>query len=249
MRWVIYAVIVVILLGCTTQKTPEADVDNKTAVGAAQDASPETQEALFEQTISDVWISTEDGLSLSSTYYSSESDEGVILLHMLDHDRHTWDSFAEKLQDEGYHVISLDLRGHGESDLDWRDFSDEDFKDMVFDAKAAADYLKSKGAESYHIAGASIGANIALNYAATDKAVEKVILLSPGIKYRGVSAETVIENKVFIAASEDDTYSAESSRQMAENLDATLELFPGNAHGTDILSSVSGFDAALIVWL
>ena len=52
-----------------------------------------------------------------SYYKSAEGKESpaVILLHDRDGNRQIWKPVAEKLQEEGYAVVSVDLRGHGES--------------------------------------------------------------------------------------------------------------------------------------
>lgn len=64
---------------------------------------------------------TKDGVSIAITYYESPSGEEspvVVLLHMSNGNRFVWQNqngFAEKLQVAGYAVITVDLRGSGES--------------------------------------------------------------------------------------------------------------------------------------
>lgn len=72
-----------------------------------------------------VTFETDDGFSLKGTYYKSSKEEEapvVVLLHMKDENRFVWQNgknepggFAKKLQSEGYAVITVDLRLHGES--------------------------------------------------------------------------------------------------------------------------------------
>lgn len=91
----------------------------------------------------------------------------------------------------GFSVIAIDLRGHGASEGNWRSFSPREFNAVVLDVKAAKDYLISRGVKPGRmgIVGASIGANIALRYAAEDGEIKTVVLLSPGLNYRGVAIE------------------------------------------------------------
>jgi pimeloyl-ACP methyl ester carboxylesterase len=63
-------------------------------------------------------IITKDGLALSATYYpSSRKKEAsvVVLLHGLTGNHLDWGKLPERLQKEGYAVLAVDLRGHGQS--------------------------------------------------------------------------------------------------------------------------------------
>lgn len=63
-------------------------------------------------------ITTKDGVPLKITFYPSVRGKEaavVILLHMKDGNRFVWKDFAERLQKEEFAVVTVDLRGHGES--------------------------------------------------------------------------------------------------------------------------------------
>lgn len=65
---------------------------------------------------------TKDGVNIHITYYKSNAGAEtpvIVLLHMNEGNRFVWQNgFAERLQAEGYAVITADLRGHGESKPD-----------------------------------------------------------------------------------------------------------------------------------
>jgi pimeloyl-ACP methyl ester carboxylesterase len=198
--------------------------------------------------VTDVTLTTSDGITINGTYYntSEEGSPGVILLHMLSRNRNDWQEFARDLQDLDYRVLAIDLRGHGESDLDWKEFMPgEGFTDMLMDVTASKEYLLEEGTgeKDIVIIGGSIGSNLALNYAAGDKDIKGVVLLSPGLDYRGVQTEETMvaygERPIFIIASEGDTYSADSSRKLYSLAkgDAKIKIYPADAHGTWILQS------------
>ena len=118
---------------------------------------------------------------------------------------------------------------------------------MVLDVKAAKQFLittKNANPNYISIVGASIGANIAINYAALDPTIKSVVLLSPGINYRGVSTEQAItkykNNSIYIAATEGDSEAADSSKILCEkiNCDGNLKIYSGgsNSHGTNMFS-------------
>lgn len=230
-----------LVAGCAT--APKAARPEAAEAGAPD--QPEREE---------LTLTTSDGFSLAATYYPSLADgtKGIVLLHMLGKDRSTWDIFARRAQALGYHVIAIDLRGHGESDGSWNDFSDDDFNAAVNDVEAAVAALEERGVSEIALAGASIGANLVLRYAAEND-VTAVVLLSPGLEYHGVRTDDAIAattEPLFIAVAEGDSYAAESSHALEEmGSDVTLAAKAGKKHGTDMFSSDPALETEIFDWL
>ncbi|MGE0151055.1 MAG: alpha/beta fold hydrolase [Reyranellaceae bacterium] len=59
---------------------------------------------------------TKDGLSLAADAYGRPGDRPVLLAHGGGQTRHAWGGTARALAEHGCYAVSLDLRGHGESD-------------------------------------------------------------------------------------------------------------------------------------
>lgn len=58
-----------------------------------------------------------DGANLKATFFAAaKPGPGVLLLHQCNRQRKIWDDLAKQLSDAGIHVLTLDLRGFGESD-------------------------------------------------------------------------------------------------------------------------------------
>lgn len=75
--------------------------------GNAEDVKPR-QETLIAK----------DGFRIATTYWpTGQKQEGgvVVLLHALNGNQLDWGTLPKQLQDEGYAVIAVDLRGHGQS--------------------------------------------------------------------------------------------------------------------------------------
>src|SRR3989344_2272608 len=172
---------------------------------------------------------TEDGVTVVGDYYEGGGEKAVLLLHMMPASRASWIAFANKLVAEGWSALSIDLRGHGESisgpsgTLDYKNFSDGEHQASIVDVESGIEYLVQRGMKEISIAGASIGANLALVYAAEHPNIHSVILLSPGLDYRGVNTEAVAPKiseptRVYLIASQEDDYSAASVRDLYENL-------------------------------
>lgn len=198
--------------------------------------------------IQDVDFKTEDGFTIYATLYGNSSS-GIVLLHMLNSGRSAWKGLAERLA-ENYTVLAVDLRGHGQSiGVDgtrkvWQSFTEDDFNRMTLDVKAAKEFLLTQNVKDVTLIGASIGANIALKYAAYDRDIRAVVLLSPGYEYRGVNiTETVksYDRPVLLAASSEDIYSADTAKYLyffAAGM-KRMHIFSGAGHGTDMLGRTS----------
>jgi alpha-beta hydrolase superfamily lysophospholipase len=186
-------------------------------------------------------LTTRDGVKISYNYFDSNSNKGVILLHELSKNKETWDDFAIKLTQQGYKIIAIDLRGHGKSDLDFKSFNSNDYINMALDVEEANNFLREKGANKISIIGASIGANLALNYVTQSDDIQTIILLSPGEDYRGVTTLDKISRfskPILIVSSKEDKYAFESSKRLSE-LSNNVEFIEleGDEHGTEMLSS------------
>jgi dienelactone hydrolase len=124
----------------------------------------------------------------------------------------------------------------------YESFSEDDFNDMVIDVKAAKEFLISKNLDpdNVSIVGASIGANVALNYAASNPTIESIVLLSPGLNYKGVSTTETIKQyngPIYIAVTSGDG-SADDSRVLCDEINCGENLIykGSNSHGTDMFS-------------
>ena len=218
---------------------------------ATKSPSPLPPEKKKSMTVVD--LLTEDGVRIRGTYYrpAEINVPGIVLLHMLGRNRDDWATFAGKLQNAGYGVIAIDLRGHGDSG------GKRDWAKMVNDVAAATGFLRSQpeiDPQRIVIVGASIGANVAINYAAHDSAISGVALLSPGLDYRGVKTENAVREyaarPLFIAASQEDGYAAQSSQKLATLAQGphTLLILENQGHGTQMLGKDNGLEDALFQW-
>ncbi len=184
---------------------------------------------------------TEDGVRISYTFVEGTNEAGVILLHMLNRNQQDYEGFARLLSENTYPVLAFDFRGHGGSDGRWEEFSPDDFKAMVYDVRAAEEFLAKKGLKKVILVGASIGANTALVRAAENSLVKGVVALSPGLEYRSVQTEDAVKKiqvPVLYVASKEDEYSALSAQRLHNLTRAPAEilLYEQVGHGTQMLA-------------
>lgn len=206
-----------------------------------------------------------DGLRLRGTLYTPGRADppGLVLLHMLGSDRSAWRPFAQQAVRQGYMVLAFDLRGHGDSTvseggrISFRAMDTADWKTAIADVAHAKQALVEAGADPADVGlvGASIGANLALLYARRDPQIQALVLISPGEAYRGLESLPAMEGfrrrPVLILAAEGDSHSAETARRMKDLAHEYCELriYPGTAHGTDLLASADTASGQIFLWL
>lgn len=219
----------------------------------------------------DIEFRTSDGVTIHGCYRSVPAHSPVVIvLHMMPATKESWRVFQEKLWSVGFGSLAIDLRGHGssvhkgEEVLDYRTFSDMEHQEKTRDVAAAVDFFISRGIPLSRIAfaGASIGANLALQFQAEHKEVSASVLLSPGLDYRGIKTEPLVQGlahtqAVFLSAARGDiSRSGSSCADMAEALftilpsrNKKLSVVDGKEHGTDMFAANPKLMDDIIRWL
>ena len=184
---------------------------------------------------------------LNGAYYepSRRPAPGIVLLHMLRRTHADWDPAASQLSDAG--ICSGCAR-----------FPEAATRSGVaLDVRAAKAFLRERPeviGSSLGIAGASIGANLAVLDAADDPGVLSIALLSPGIDYKGLRTEAAMKRfgarPALLAGSTKDPYAARSIRQLATIGPGLREvrLTDSVAHGTVLLARDPELIGALVDW-
>ncbi|HEY2381918.1 MAG TPA: alpha/beta fold hydrolase [Terriglobia bacterium] len=112
----------------------------------------------------------------------------VLLLHGYGEDRSVWKDFSRQLIERGWAVMTLDLRGHGESRMkngiavqlspEWRTNS----REFPLDLDPALDWLKSRprvDGRKIVVIGSDIGADLALIASGRFPEVRTVVAINP----------------------------------------------------------------------
>lgn len=210
-----------------------------------------------------IGLTTSDNVTIVGDYYApaAASARGLLLLHMMPAERTSWRAFADKMEVAGWHVLAIDLRGHGQSQggpSGYQSFSDAEHQASRLDVDAGAEFLKSKGVTSLSFGGASIGANLALQYLAEHAEARAAFLLSPGLEYRGVATEPAARSlrpgqAVYYAASADDAYSADTIRKLfgaaPSGVVREIKRFDTAGHGTTMFEREPSFMDEIAAWL
>lgn len=181
--------------------------------------------------------------------------KGVVMAHMMGRDSTDWAYLAKRLQTTKMSTIAVDLRGHGKSAKAGTTLTASDYPAMVADLKAGVSWLRSRGITEVSCVGASIGANLCAHLGAEDPKIVNLVLLSPGLNYKGVTSGGALKaygnRPVLIVAAEDDRFAPRSAEAL-ENVargQVHYELLPEGGHGTKMLTRSPNLESLVMSWL
>jgi len=194
-------------------------------------AAPAVDEAVSGQSAAEESLRflTPDNQELAGTLFGAGT-RGIVLAHMRGRDESTWFDFARTAAGNGFFVLTFSFRGYGDS-------SGERDTDLDVDLIAAVHLLQSRGAADVVVMGASMGGTATVNVAAR-LALAGAVSLSAPADFIGLAAldvaNQITEPLLVVAARKDQPY-ADAAAAMSDAAPAArLQIFEGNAHGTNL---------------
>ena len=200
----------------------------------------------------DAVIKAADGIDLKVTYFSpGRPGPGMLLLHQCNMDRHAWDGLAKDLADAGFHVVTLDYRGFGESGGDRAQR-----EKWPGDVDAAYAYLLAqKDVDKTRVAagGASCGVTLSSDLATRHHEVRALMLLSGQASDAAKAYLTATPAiPVFGAASDGDTSAAKGINEAvaaSKNPHSTIKIYSGTEHGVPMFAKNAELEPMIVTWL
>ncbi len=131
-------------------------------------------------------FSATDGVKIAASSYGSDQDPSVLMLHGAGQTRHSWHRSALKIAESGFHVVTVDTRGHGESTWSTR-------KDYSLDTLMAdlLEIVRQLPCDQPSVVGASLGGITALlaQGEATEQCFHSLSLvdITPKVDQQGVA--------------------------------------------------------------
>jgi dienelactone hydrolase len=218
-----------------------------------------------------------DGVMLKASYSSpGKPGPGILLFHQCSANgsRRLWDGFATDLVAAGFHVMTFDNRGFGETGrslplpppprpLRGGGAGREAAAPVISgasgfppgDEDAALAYLlaqKDVDPTRLAVGGSSCGAADAVDLAARRRDIRAVLLLSglPSLGGKAYLAATPLLPVFGIYAEQD--LGAESMRStigVSKHPQSTLKMFPGSGHGVELFQQHPDLQLATVKWL
>jgi len=160
-------------------------------------------------------LTAPDGTKLKASYFAAgKSGPGVLLLHQCNRDRKIWGPLPQQLAAAGINVLTVDMRGFGESgDKPRASASQQEViaeeKKWPDDIDVAFQYLQSQpGVEksTIGVGGASCGVNNSVQTAIRHPEVRSLVLLSGPTNYFGRKFLRSSTIPIFFAYADDDEF-------------------------------------------
>jgi len=183
-----------------------------------------------------------DGITVRGHLYTAPGPlrKAVVLAHERPKDQTAWREFARELAAAGYHALTFDFRGYGETG------GSVDIAKIDVDLEAAVRFVKSREYPLVYVIGASMGGTAALKVAARQD-LAGVATLSAPASISGLDATAdaprIAEPKLFMAARGDEGGAyVRAAEQLAAAAPAPKDtvFYDGREHGTDLLRSGQG---------
>lgn len=201
----------------------------------------------------EIKLAAADGTVLHAVEYGAGAN-GVVLIHDKGRSAADFAWYGDRLAASGFHVVAVDLRGHGGSkppDL----LTDLDYPKMTSDVAAAVAYLKAKGATKVALVGDKLGANLAIVEAADDVSVTNVIALSAGLNVAGVTVSAAVEKygtrPLLLVASAEDAYATRTAGLLEEKAkgEKHYEILEDAGSGVKMLNKAPSLEPVMLSWL
>ena len=238
LRILIITLISIMTSTAFAQETPIPFVATMTPPATATPTAVATEEAFVEP--QKVLIRAKDGALLVADFYLVDPlSPTIILAHQLYTNRHSWEFVISPLIGEHYNVLAIDLRGYGESSssINWR-FA-------ISDMQLWFDWLRTEGGvrgDAISTMGSSMGSTLAIIGCANDALCKTAIAISPGWDYYNIKIEDALTTDLntrplLIVYAERDRWPSLGMPQIeaAATNPLTIEMFPANAHGIDMI--------------
>ena len=198
----------------------------------------------------DIDITAPDGTKLRATFFAAgKPGPGVLLLHMCNTVRKSWEPVAKELSEKGINALTVDNRGFGESGGPRFEGASPDVLKQLnekwpADFEAAYDFLVAQaGVDKTRVAvgGGSCGVNNAMKLAEQHPDFKALVLLAGGTDIAGINyIAQHPEWPIFTAAAADDEYNPATLElmrwfsELSGNPRTKFSGFKDGRHGTEI---------------
>ncbi|HTZ48279.1 MAG TPA: alpha/beta hydrolase [Verrucomicrobiae bacterium] len=210
-------------------------------------------------------LTAPDGLKLKGTFFAAAAPgPGVLLLHQCNRQRKVWDELAKRMAAAGMNVMTVDLRGYGDSEGTPIDKLTPEEANVVFnqkmptDVETAYEFLVKQPSVSPGMlvaGGASCGVNQSVHVAMEHPEVKALVLLSETTDLDG--RNFLREHPalpVFLAAAEDDPDPAvcemmEWLATSSRNPQTKFVQYKTGGHGVEMFAAHPELPGMIVDWV
>ncbi len=206
-----------------------------------------------------------DGLKLKGTFSgTAASGPGVLLLHQCNRQRKVWDDLVTRMTAAGMNVMTVDLRGYGDSEGTPIDKLTPEEINLVFNQKMPLDvetaykFLIAQTTVSPGIlvaGGASCGVNQSVHLAMKHPEIKALVLLSEITDLDGRNFLRAHPSlPLFLATAEDDTDPGVSDLMQwlstfSTNAHTKFVRYKTGGHGVEMFAAHPELPATIVDWV
>jgi pimeloyl-ACP methyl ester carboxylesterase len=201
----------------------------------------------------DVDIIASDGVVLKASYFSpGKVGPGIVLFHQCNWDRHAWDTLTPDLVNAGFHVLTIDQRGFGDTPGS-RGPADERKAPSDFDA--AYTYLLSKqDVDRSRLAagGASCGVAYSATLANRHHEIKALVLLSGGADENSRAYMRATPSLAVFGAAAGNKFDVAETREAvaaSHHPQSIFRIVRGSAHGVAMFEKDADLKLSIVQWL
>ena len=210
-------------------------------------------------------LSAPDGLKLKGTFFAAAAPgPAVLLLHQCNRQRKVWDELAARMTAAGINVMTVDLRGYGDSEGTPVDKLKPEEINVVFtekmplDVETAYKFLVAQPSVSpgnLVVGGASCGVNQSVHLAMKHTEIKALVLLSEITDGNGrdfLRAHPALP--LFLATAEDDADPGVSDLMqwlatMSANAQTKFVRYKTGGHGVEMFAAHAELPAEIVDWV
>lgn len=205
----------------------------------------------------DIKVVADDGFNIYANLSypkikNQKNIQTVVLLHSLGYNSQWWENLPKNLLDKGYAVLTIDLRGHGESvynskliKLSWKNLKNSGYAKYPTDIVSVIEEIKKENTfkqffNKWAIVGADIGASAGILAADQLKSYpEVIVMISPVVETKGLYIPVSVahlETSDFLAISgTDDTDSKEAAEYLSKFAQNQFTTYTSDSKSTGML--------------
>ncbi len=198
-----------------------------------------------------VQLEATDGTQLTADIEGT-GERAVLLLHAADRSAADWKDIVGTLAEKGFRVAALDLRGHGRSG---GSLDEAGYAAMTADVAAAIAKLREGGATSVALVGAELGGVLAMEAAAQDASIGRVMVLSPRLSANGHRLSSALaawgSRPLVLVVGDTDTTGVRAGGAIEAKVgtSARLDVIEQGTHGTHLFRQSGTLLGTLVAWL
>ncbi len=186
----------------------------------------------------------EGDITLTGRLFGADNKNIVILSHQRQNDETAWYPFAEQLAQKGFAALAFNFRGYDGST------GSQDYDKLGADLTTVINYVRARKIYSkIFLVGASMGATASLVVAEKEN-VDAAVAVSPPAKFASQDALKAVPNvtapKLFLASTDDAPALQFDDLYQAAADPKEEQVYPGNAHGTDLFDPSKNAEAASV---